>query len=209
MEQLLRGLEIRKEPIGDLVGYEHVSIAFETKRRLEVLAVNGGLGGLVFEERQVEPPLLKDYDSIPGHSPLEWSKRFDLSRWGVIAARLSGERIGGAVIAFNTPEVVMLEGRCDLAVLWDIRVAPENRGHGVGSALFRAAESWALARGCRQIVAETQNINVDASRFYACQGCILGAVNRFAYADFPDEIQLLWFKDLVAGEVGPESSQTL
>ena len=163
---------------------------------LEVLTVDGGL---VFQERQVEPPLLKDYDSIPGHSPLEWPKRFDLSRWGSIAARLAGKRIGGAVIAFDTPEVAMLKGRRNLAVLWDIRVAPENRGRGVGSALFRAAESWASVRGCRQIVAETQNINVDANRFYARQGCSLGAVNRFAYKDFPDEIQLLWFKDLAAG----------
>jgi GNAT superfamily N-acetyltransferase len=199
MGQLLEGLVIREEPIGDLRGYEHVSIAFEAKRMLEVLTVDGGLGGLIFQERQVEPPLRKDYDSIPGHSPLEWSKRFDLSRWGLIGARLNGERIGGAVIAFNTPEVAMLEGRHDLAILWDIRVAPENRRHGVGSALFRAAESWALVRGCRQIKTETQNINVDANKFYARQGWCLGVVNRFAYEDYPDEIQLLWFKDLVVG----------
>lgn len=206
MKQLSENLEIRTEPIGDLGGYEHVSIAFKAKRMLEVVTVDGGLGGLTFQERQVEPPLLKDYDSIPEHSPLDWPKRFDLSRWGLVAARLSGERIGGAVIAFDTPEVVMLRGRRDLAVLWDIRVAPQNRGRGVGSALFRAAESWASVRGCRQIVAETQNINVDANRFYARQGCFLGAVNRVAYKDFPDEIQLLWFKDLVAGEIGSESN---
>jgi hypothetical protein len=33
-------------------------------------------------------------------------------------------------------------------------------------------------------------------RFYASQGCKLGAVNRSVYAELPDEIQLLWYKDL-------------
>jgi GNAT superfamily N-acetyltransferase len=92
----------------------------------------------------------------------------------------------------------MLEGRDDLAVLWDIRVSPEARGRGVGAALFRAAERWAKARGCLHLRVETQNINVAACRFYARQGCVLRAVNRHAYAELPDEIQLLWDKILTA-----------
>src|ERR1035438_2557415 len=122
MGQLSESLDIREESIGDMEGYAHVSIAFEAKRMLEVVAVDRGLGGFVFQERRVMPPLRKDYDSIPGHSPMEWPKRFDLSRWGVIVARLNGERIGGAVIAYETLDVVMSEGRCDLAVLWDIQI---------------------------------------------------------------------------------------
>ena len=43
---------------------------------------------------------------------------------------------------------------------------------------------------------ETQNINVSACRFYARQGCVLSAVNRFAYPELPDEVQLIWRKDL-------------
>ena len=119
-----------------------------------------------------------------------------MSNWGLVVARSGGARVGGAVIAFNTPGVDMLERRKDLAVLWDIRVAPEARGRGVGSALFRAAEAWASARGCSRLKIETQNINVPACRFYARQGCVLGAVNRFAYRELPDEVQLLWYKTL-------------
>ena len=52
----------------------------------------------------------------------------------------------------------MLGGRDDLAVLWDIRVSPPERGTGVGSALFRAAEDWAGTRGCTWLKIETQNI---------------------------------------------------
>jgi GNAT superfamily N-acetyltransferase len=90
----------------------------------------------------------------------------------------------------------MLEGRSDVAVLWDIRVVPSMRRHGVGSALFQAVEAWASAGGCRQLKVETQNINMAACWFYARQGCELRAVRRGAYPEFPEEIQLLWYKDL-------------
>ena len=90
----------------------------------------------------------------------------------------------------------MLEGRQDLAIVWDIRVLPEARGKGVGSALFREAEAWARAKGCRQLKVETQNINVVACRFYARHGCVLRAVNHMAYGEFPNEDQMLWYKDL-------------
>jgi ribosomal protein S18 acetylase RimI-like enzyme len=100
------------------------------------------------------------------------------------------------VIAFNTVMVSMLEGRTDLAVVWNIRVAPELRGQGVGSALFQAAEGWARQRGCRQLKVETQNNNVTACRFYVSQGCVLKAINPAAYPQFADETQLLWYKDL-------------
>ncbi len=92
--------------------------------------------------------------------------------------------------------VEMLEGRKDLAVIWDIRVSPGFRRQGLGKVLFLASETWARARGCRWLKVETQNINVPACRFYAKQGCILGSIDTFAYPGFPDETQLLWYKDL-------------
>jgi GNAT superfamily N-acetyltransferase len=90
----------------------------------------------------------------------------------------------------------MLAGRRDLAVLWDIRVAPERRGTGIGGMLFRAAEAWARARGCTRLDVEMRNINVPACRFYAGNGCQLRAIDRFAYADLPHEVELLWTKHL-------------
>ena len=104
--------------------------------------------------------------------------------------------MGGAVVAFDTPGLIMLEGRRDLAVLWDIRVDPDHQRRGVGTALFGAAETWSRTRGCRQLKIETQNVNVPACRFYLGQGCVLGGINRFAYREFPEEVQLLWYKDL-------------
>jgi ribosomal protein S18 acetylase RimI-like enzyme len=104
--------------------------------------------------------------------------------------------VGGAVAAWNTPSVDMLEGRSDLAVLWDVRVDPEYRERGVGHCLFTAVTDWARTRGCRTLKVETQNINVPACRFYARQGCELRTIRSDAYPDLPDEVQLLWYKRL-------------
>jgi len=49
---------------------------------------------------------------------------------------------------------------------------------------------------CRQLKIETQNTNVQACRFYERQRCRLHAIHRAAYPELPEEIQLLWYKDL-------------
>jgi GNAT superfamily N-acetyltransferase len=187
---------IREESISALSEHARVSIAYLVEREFDVVEVDGGIGGLVLREREVALPCVKDYDAISVEGPTRWAKRFDVSNWGLIGAHKNGDRIGGAVIAFNTADVNMLEGRSDLSVLWDIRVAPQWRGQGVGALLFEAVVSWSRDRGCRQLKVETQNNNVAACRFYARQGCVLGAIDRFAYPDLPAEVQLLWYKDL-------------
>ena len=189
-------IEIREEPPSALEAYGRVSIAFEVRSVLDVQPVDGGLGGFRLTERPVASPYRKDYDAYPGEGPSRWAARFDVSRWGFLGAFAEGARVGSAAIAFDTAGVEMLEGRRDLAVLWDLRVAEEMRGLGVGRALFRAAENWARARGCTWLKIETQNVNVAACRFYARQGCELGAIHRFAYPTLPDEVQLLWYRRL-------------
>lgn len=178
-----------------LAAHAGVSIAFDVDRVLDVAVRDGGLGGLVLVERRLAVPYQKDYDALDG-GPEGWPRRFHLTNWGLFAAHDSGALVGAAAVAVDTPGVEMLEGRRDLAVLWDLRVAPEARGRGVGTALFRAAEAWAAARGCRQLKVETQTVNVPACRFYARAGCMLGGIDRFAYPDLPDETQLLWYKAL-------------
>ena len=65
------------------------------------------------------------------------------------------------------------------------------------SALFERVEAWAQLHGCRQLKIETQNTNVHACRFYERHGCQLRVIHRAAYPELPEEIQLLWYKDLV------------
>ncbi|PYS89088.1 MAG: hypothetical protein DMF64_18505 [Acidobacteria bacterium] len=189
-------IEVDEEPLTALAEYASIPIAFEVGTVLDVADAGDGLSNFVLTERSLDVPYVKDYDALSGEHPTRWAERFDMSNWGLFAARVAGRRVGGAAVAFNTPGVDMLEGRSDLAILWDIRVAPEARGQGVGTALFRAAEAWARARSCRHFKIETQNINVPACRFYVQQGCVLAAVDHYAYPALLDEIQLLWYKAL-------------
>jgi GNAT superfamily N-acetyltransferase len=191
------GVVVEQESLDLLARHARISIAFDIDHVLALsLAGEGGLEGIGLSEVAVEHPWRKDYDAVKDNSPLEWSQRFDLTRWGLLGAYENHERVGGAVIAYGSPDVWMLEGRDDLAVLWDLRVAPEARGHGVGAALFRAVEDWGRARGCRELKVETQNVNVAACRFYARMGCSLGAINTHAYVESPEEVQLLWYRSL-------------
>jgi GNAT superfamily N-acetyltransferase len=188
-------VEITEEPMSTLAEHGSIGIAFVVQRVLDLEIVDGGFGGFALRERAIEVPYIKDYD-IDGGGPETWAEAIDLSNWGLLVARSNGRRVGGAVLAFDTQGISMLRGLRDLMVLWDLRVASEARQAGVGSRLFRAAEAWAVARGCRQLEVETQNVNLPACRFYARQGCILGAIDRYAYPDLPEEFQMLWHKDL-------------
>jgi len=188
-------IEASALPSPALVEYARIPIAFEVDAILDVGDHPGG-EGFTLAERQIPAPYVKDYDAI-AETPAHWAQMFDTSRWGLLIARIDGQCVGGVTVVHNTPGLDMLEARSDLAVLWDIRVAPDRRRHGIGAALFRAAEVWASARGCRTIKVETQNINVAACRLYARQGCVLRDARADAYPECPDEVQLLWYKDLL------------
>ena len=179
-----------------LAEYARIPIGFTVDRVLDVTAPANAQGGFMTAERRLETPYQKDYDAMDGEGPLHWARRFDLSRWALFTARVGDRRVGGATVAFDTADLTMFEGRRDLTVLWDIRVTPDVRGRGIGSALFERVEAWALMKGCRQLKVETQNTHVGACRFYQRRGCELRVVNRGAYAALPEEVQLLWYKDL-------------
>jgi len=184
-------VQIVEQPIiGALGDYAQVPTAFLVQKVLDIHET--GNSAPVLSERKIRLPYVKDYDRI--EHPTSWPMQFDVSNWGLIAALVGEQRVGGAVIAFSTDGLVMLDGRADVAVLWDIRVSPAMRGKGIGSNLFRAVEQWAVLRNCQELRVETQSTNVAACRFYERQGCVVGAVNRAAYSEMPDEIQLVWHK---------------
>lgn len=188
-------ISVTQEAPPDLFGYATIPIAF-TVREIARPSVSPGRPGrfdIAFEE--IDTPYRKDYDAVDG-GPRAWGDRFDLSRWTVFVARVDGQRVGGAVAVFDAPDVEMLAGRRDVALLWDIRVAPDVRGAGIGAALIDAVEAWARSRGATWLEVETQDINAPACRFYTRHGFALQAVNRGAYPELPDETQLLWYKRL-------------
>jgi GNAT superfamily N-acetyltransferase len=193
IRQDLMNIEIRQESSASLADYGQIPIAFEVSAVCDVSTAANGQFHLV--TRLLPNSYIKDYDAI-SERPLDWPRGFDISTWAFFAAFASGHRVGGAVVAWHTPHLDMLEGRRDLDVLWDIGVRPSHRRQGVGAALFEAAVTWATAQGCRWLKVETQNVNVAACRFYAQHGCDLLAVNSGVYPELPGEIQLLWYKAL-------------
>lgn len=189
----LISLKIQQEPIIRLDQLAEIPMVFEVKSLFDITRHHDGSFGL--NERLLGIPYLKDYDAIPDNRPTDLFRHFNLSNWCLLSGRREQSWIGGALIAWNTIGVDMLENREDLAVLWDLRVHPNERRQGVASALFEQAIVWAQSRGCRALKIESQNNNVPACRFYATQGCRLKEVVAGAYSDFPDEIQLLWYKE--------------
>ncbi|HWF44226.1 MAG TPA: GNAT family N-acetyltransferase [Candidatus Kapabacteria bacterium] len=187
-------IEIREEPPTAEIISKYCAIPMAFRVESQFIPHPRAESKWDLEEKPNFQPYIKDYDN--DESPHEWPHRFNLSKWVVLSAYEGDRRIGGAILAFDTPGIDMLEGRTDLAVIWDIRVHPDFRSKGIGSQLFEEAIKWAIAHGCSEIKIETQNINVSACKFYARMGCELRIVRPGAYSTLPDEIQFLWYKEL-------------
>jgi ribosomal protein S18 acetylase RimI-like enzyme len=167
--------------------YAAIPSRYRTQTAFEVGTEDGAF---TLQERALPAPFDKDYDEL--ESPLQWPRLFDVSRWAMVSAFAGTRLVGGAIVAYDTPGLDMLEGRRDLAVLWDIRVHPDAHGQGVGTALFCAVKHWSIQRGAETLRIETQNVNVAACRFYRAMGCRLVAAEAGAYPALPGETKLLW-----------------
>jgi len=182
-------VEIRREDHRSLGAYAAISTAYEVREALQAPVGEGPL-----QRRRVTPAYYKDYDAIPGNHPRDWHTRFAVERAEFLAAYSGSERVGGAVVVVDPADVVRLGGARSLALLWDLRVAPEARARGVGQALLAAIEARLRGLGVSGIVAETQDINVAACRLYAGAGYTVRSVDACAYEDLPGETQIIWTK---------------
>jgi ribosomal protein S18 acetylase RimI-like enzyme len=179
-------LDILEGPVANLDVYASIPISFVVKSRLDVSQL--WLGEIAEELIDTRT---KDYDAL--ESVVSLPERFDVANWGCLRAQIptDSHAVGGAIVAWNSPDVDMLQGRKDLAVLWDIRVHPIFRGKGVGRALFEHAAMWAKDRGCTEMRVETQDTNVAACKFYRQMGCRILTIEENAYA-FLDEAKIVW-----------------
>jgi GNAT superfamily N-acetyltransferase len=181
---------VLEESLDRLRDYGEIPIRFEVRSLFEIEGDDPSTAVLL--EKAVAQPWVKDYDAIKGEGPTRWPKRWNVANWGLLAAYEDDRWVGGCVLAYNTDGVNKLEGRDDVVAMWDLRVHPDWRRRGIGRSLFEAAVEWARARHCRQLKVETQSINVSACRFYEQQGCRLAEINRHAYEEFPEEVELIW-----------------
>jgi GNAT superfamily N-acetyltransferase len=196
---MMPGLEIREFPVNEatLVKYHQIPSSLEVRTKFEVEVRDDGFRGMVLREKPVERPYIKNYEDNP--NPLSWYQDFHTDNWVLFIAAEGNLNAGGLAVACRTPELRMLNGRDDLACVWDIRVRSEYKRRGVGASLFEAAITWSKSHGFKQLCVETQNVNVPACRFYQQQGCRLGGINLHAYRSSPltqGEVQLIWYLDL-------------
>ncbi len=175
----------RIEEVGwdSIVLYESISIGFEIRSRLLLPA---------FAEVPIEPRW-KDYDEDPEERPSSHPTRFDTTNWGVFLASRD-QPVGGCIVAWNSANFGMLQGRSDWAVVVDLRVRHKERGTGVGRKLLNAALQWASRKGVSEVHVETQDTNVAACRFYRSMGFSILSVDAFAYGN--DEARVMWTFDL-------------
>lgn len=183
-------IETRKITQTLLDEYSRVSIGFIADSIYELDRLYSGLEGIRLREISVDR-FEKNYDT-ESHNPSHLKKKFDTDNWRVITAVDQGEMIAGAIIAYNTNGINLLEGKQDLALLWDLRVNPDYRGQNIGTKIINEVKSWAIEQQCTRVKIETQNINVKACKFYVKQGAILTGYNMHCYNDNPDEIQFIW-----------------
>jgi len=183
-----------EEGVDQLVAYETVPMAFEIRSRVDLDHLRASKGFRIIEIPV--RPRWKDYDAFPDSRPTALAAQFDMSNWLILSAFEGSRRLGGIIVARDTPGCDMLEGRNDLVVPFDIRVDPAAQGRGIGRRLFEYATAWARSHGCTELHVETQDVNVAACRFYRAMGCELHSIREGAYLPELDEAMVIWRLEL-------------
>lgn len=188
-------IEYREINKSDLGIYDEVKQIVLVKSEYVLEKINEGLGGVILKEFPVKE-YIKDFGS---DRAIKLKDRFDLSNWAFYMAFHNSKPVGAVTIASKTKDVYMLEGREDLSVLWDIRVAEGYKHQGIGKKLFDIAVQWSKDKGFKQLKIECQNNNVPACNFYHKQGAVLSRMDEYAYykdEELKDEVQFIWYLNL-------------
>lgn len=70
--------------------------------------------------------------------------------------------------------------------VYDLAVAKNARGRGVGTSLLKRAEAWGKEGGLKGLYLESQDDNLLACRFYQHYGFTIGGVNTMLYQNFEE-----------------------
>jgi ribosomal-protein-alanine N-acetyltransferase len=110
-----------------------------------------------------------------------------LQRSGFVAG------VEGELLGFSVGKLVA--GVCELE---SVAVLPENRGQGIGRALFDAVADWALASGAARMELEVRASNHRGIKLYERAGLRREGL-RPAYYQSPEEDAVLMGKALLTG----------
>jgi GNAT superfamily N-acetyltransferase len=177
--------------------YDEIPMLVQVNTVLLPSVVDNGLGGILFNEVNVEP---YTWDISHYEVASDYTNDFDISNWAIFMAFNENKPVGGITAVSRTKEVRMLDNREDLCVLWDLRVNDEYKGMGIGTKLFEMVVDWSKTNNLKQIKIETQTNNVPACKFYAKQGAVLKFFNEYSEINNSDanehEMQVIWYLDL-------------
>lgn len=88
--------EVSKE---NLKEYSEIPMWLNVTSKYELREVEGGLGGIIFEEVNVKE-YIKDYSKY--ENPCEWKSKFNINNWGFFIAYEDGKAVGGLTLAYNS-----------------------------------------------------------------------------------------------------------
>ncbi len=85
--------------------------------------------------------------------------------------------------------------------IWNILLDQEYRGLGIGRQFIDRATVWAIGRGLRALVAETQTNNINACRFYAHVGFVASGIDDryYRYCGNPataQDVAIFWYLEI-------------
>lgn len=189
-------VRIIEDDVAHIARYASVPIRFTVSQTFTDDAIALMLRGEVASATSVAEPYAKDYDTYADNRPTDWARSMDVSHWTILGAMVGDDRVGGAIVIHNDPTIHLLRGCHACVIVWDLRVRPDLRSRGIGSALLAHAEQVAAMKRAPTIIIETQQINVPACRLYERAGYRLARARAGAYEGLPDETQLIWRKPL-------------
>ena len=168
---------------------EKIPMIIEIDRIIKISKEGNNFGGInySFSEEDV-PKYSHDFDIA---EPVLGWRKYGTGSWGFFMAYDDGKPIGAATVAAKSPELKMLDGRDDIALLWDMRLPAEYRRQGIGQRLFDMAVEWSTGGGYKMMKIECQNTNLPAARFYEKQGAELVVINPHAYNT--EKTMFLWY----------------
>lgn len=174
---------IREFTAGDEIVWRNIDDSFTVDSTL-VLSLSGREFGFTIKPI---PRYTKRYSEERFNEAENYSDYIDSPDQIVYLALAENQVVGRIVLKRNWNKYALVE---------DIVVDRNYRGHGIGRKLIKQAKRWAENCGMPGIMLETQSNNVNACKFYASCGFVIGGLDLLLYQGIhknSDEIAIFWY----------------